>query len=105
LTAEQVCTCVIKDSDDESDASDIDVQVNICDFGRLFSSTIIVVIVVRVASWDRPLLCKHVPSIPHSCYYIVVVFVGIVTSKAVPLFTCCFNQGCLPLGLWGSADS
>ena len=32
LTAEQVCARVIQDSDDESDASDIDIQVNIYDF-------------------------------------------------------------------------
>ena len=33
LTEEHVCTRVIEDGDDESDAPDIDVQKNIYDFG------------------------------------------------------------------------
>ena len=68
LIAEEVCQRVCDDSDMEESASDIEVQVIICDFVRCFGMTIIDIVVVREACRSRP-FCKQATSsvLPYYC--------------------------------------
>ena len=66
LTAEEVCQRVCDDSDMEESASDIEVQVIICDFVRCFGMTVIDIVVVREAGQSLPFCKQATRQVPYS---------------------------------------